>query len=216
MRYTEQDNPWLKCAVPQQNYIVAQVVKPMHGCTPGSSKQSVASASLPVLMFCTGMQTQVVVTGAGGRTGGLIVKNLLKHPDQFSSVVGTVRPKGSGQKLVADGLPESNLVELDLAAAVAAAGAGSDSNPALEAFKEALAGADTLVIATSGVPQIKYSSLIGVIAGRLVGRKSMPGFTWKQGQLPEQVGPATGVACCLCRLELVQEHTSLVVIHGHA
>lgn len=39
----------------------------------------------------------------------------------------------------------------------------------------------------SGVPQIKYSSLIGVIAGRLVGRKNMPGFSWKQGQKPEQV-----------------------------
>jgi hypothetical protein len=40
---------------------------------------------------------------------------------------------------------------------------------------------------TSGVPQIKYSSLFGVIAGRLIGRKNMPGFTWKKGELPEQV-----------------------------
>jgi hypothetical protein len=39
----------------------------------------------------------------------------------------------------------------------------------------------------SGVPQIKYSSLFGVIAGRLIGRKNMPGFTWKKGELPEQV-----------------------------
>jgi hypothetical protein len=42
-------------------------------------------------------------------------------------------------------------------------------------------------VAASGVPQIKYSSLFGVIAGRLIGRKSMPGFTWKKGELPEQV-----------------------------
>jgi hypothetical protein len=42
-------------------------------------------------------------------------------------------------------------------------------------------------VTVSGVPQIKYSSLFGVIAGRLIGRKNMPGFTWKKGELPEQV-----------------------------
>lgn len=131
---------------------------------------------------------KVVVTGAGGKTGGLIVKKLLKQPDRFTSVVGTVRSKASAGSLVTEGLPESSVVEFDLAAAVeAAVDSSGGGNPALAGFTEALQGADAVVIATSGVPQIKYSSLIGVIAGRLVGRKSMPGFTWKQGQLPEQI-----------------------------
>lgn len=88
-------------------------------------------------------------------------------------------------KLVADGLDESNIVEFDLAAAAAAS--GEPANAPAAALAEALKGADALVIATSAVPQIKLGSLFGVIAGRLVGRKSMPGFTWKQGQSPEQV-----------------------------
>ncbi|KAI8465986.1 MAG: isomerase [Monoraphidium minutum] len=138
---------------------------------------------------------KVVVTGAGGRTGGLAVKALLSQPDKFSSVYGTVRSKAAaGAKLATDlGLPEANIVEFDLAAAAAAAAgggegaAGGGGGAAAAALEVALAGADALVIATSAVPQIKYSSLIGVIAGRLVGRKSMPGFTWKQGQTPEQI-----------------------------
>eukprot|EP00882_Tetradesmus_deserticola_P002106 GHRQ01002255.1.p1 GENE.GHRQ01002255.1~~GHRQ01002255.1.p1 ORF type:complete len:282 (+),score=141.53 GHRQ01002255.1:1169-2014(+) len=125
---------------------------------------------------------KVVVTGAGGRTGGLIVKQLLETAD--NSVIGTVRSKASSSKLQFDA-EKAALVELDLAAAAAAA--GTADNAAVKDFAAALQGADALVIATSGVPQIKYLSLFGVIAGRLVGRKGMPGFTWKKGELPEQI-----------------------------
>lgn len=132
---------------------------------------------------------QVVVTGAGGRTGGLIVKKLLEEKDKFSSVTGTVRSKSSGSsKLASDGLQESSIVQFDLSAAAAAA--DDPANPAAAELAAVLRDADVLIICTSGVPQIKYASLIGVIAGRLVGRKSMPGFTWKQGQRPEQVSGA--------------------------
>lgn len=127
---------------------------------------------------------KVVVTGAGGRTGGLIIKQLLEKAD--NSVVGTVRSKASSSKLQFDA-EKASLVELDLAAAAAAAAADNADNPAVNEFAAALQGADALVIATSGVPQIKYSSLFGVIAGRLIGRKAMPGFTWKKGELPEQI-----------------------------
>eukprot|EP00882_Tetradesmus_deserticola_P001033 GHRQ01001119.1.p2 GENE.GHRQ01001119.1~~GHRQ01001119.1.p2 ORF type:complete len:282 (+),score=145.83 GHRQ01001119.1:127-972(+) len=125
---------------------------------------------------------KVVVTGAGGRTGGLIVKQLLETAD--NSVIGTVRSKASSSKLQFD-VEKAALIELDLAAAAAAA--GTADNAAVKDFAAALQGADALVIATSGVPQIKYLSLFGVIAGRLVGRKGMPDFTWKKGELPEQV-----------------------------
>jgi hypothetical protein len=133
----------------------------------------------------------VVVTGAGGRTGGLIIKQLLSDPTRFTSVIGTVRSKAAAKVA---GLPEGDVVEVDLAAAAAEAATASDvrSNAAAAGLLEALQGADALVICTSGVPQIKYASLIGVIAGRLIGRKFMPGFTWKQGQTPEQVRSAAG------------------------
>ena len=140
-----------------------------------------ALAAAPAAPSCT---LQVVVTGAGGRTGGLIVKQLLEQKDKFTTVVGTVRSKASAKL---EGLDDDHIVEFDLAAAAAAA--DDASNPAAAALAAALQGADALVIATSAVPQIKLGSLFGVIAGRLVGRKSMPGFTWKQGQAPEQVRP---------------------------
>lgn len=132
---------------------------------------------------------QVVVTGAGGRTGGLIVKQLLADKEKYSSIVATVRTKKSASQLIAAGLADDNAIEFDLAAAAAAAegGASDQPEPNTQRLEEALKGADVLIIATSAVPQIKYTSLFGVIAGRLVGRKNMPGFTWKQGQTPEKV-----------------------------
>ncbi|KAF8069509.1 hypothetical protein HT031_001625 [Scenedesmus sp. PABB004] len=130
---------------------------------------------------------KVVVTGAGGRTGGLVVQKLLEARERFD-VVATVRSRASsGAKLTAAGLPESALVEFDVAAAAAGAGAAAD-NPAASAFAAALAGADALVICTSGVPQIKYLSLIPVMLAKLTGKEGVrPQFTWKAGQRPEQV-----------------------------
>eukprot|EP00775_Hariotina_reticulata_P010885 gene10885-11039_t len=130
---------------------------------------------------------QVVVTGAAGRTGLLTIKKLLEDKEKYSHVVGTVRNKaGSGKALTAAGFPEDAIVEFDLAAAVASAEEGK-ANPSLDNLSSALKDAQVLIIATSGVPQVKYTSLLGVIAGRLVGRKSMPSFTWKKGETPEQV-----------------------------
>lgn len=86
---------------------------------------------------------QVVVTGAGGRTGGLIIKQLSLTAD--TSVVGTVRSKASSNKLQFEA-EKATLVELDLAAAVAAA--GEADNAAVKEFAAALQGADALVIAT--------------------------------------------------------------------
>jgi uncharacterized protein YbjT (DUF2867 family) len=126
------------------------------------------------------MSAQVVVTGAGGRTGKLVVKKLLEQHSTYS-VVATVRSKSSAGKLTSEGLPESNLVEFDLAAAAAAGAAPAGLTAALQ-------GADALVIATSGVPQIKPLSLIPVIWAKITGKEGVrPEFTWKQGQMPEQV-----------------------------
>lgn len=140
-----------------------------------------------------------MVTGAGGRTGGLIVKKLLEDKERIQSVKGTVRSKKAPlPKQLADaGLTEADVIEFDLAAAAEAANSSIKANTAAADLVEALPDADVLVIVTSAVPQIKYSSLIGVIAGRLVGRKSMPGFTWKQNQLPEKVSGLRSAVCAI-------------------
>lgn len=105
--------------------------------------------------------TQVVVTGASGRTGLLTIKKLLEDKEKYPSVVGTVRSKaGSGKALTAAGLPEDAILEFDLTAAVAAAEEGKANN-SLDNLEAALKDAQVLIIATSGVPQIKYASLLG-------------------------------------------------------
>lgn len=150
------------------------------------------------MLHClVGVLIQVVVTGAGGRTGALIVKKLLQDPDKYS-VVGTVRSKQTSSKAVAAaGLADINVVEFDLAAAAAAVDGGISTNTAAAGLASALQDAEALVICTSGVPQIKYSSLFGVIAGKLIGRKNMPAFTWKKGEKPEQVGTCIQSQICL-------------------
>lgn len=121
------------------------------------------------------------------------MKQLLSDKDKYSTVKATVRSKKTASALLSAGLTDEDVIEFDLAAAAAAAAEGEAASAAEGAeantarLTEALKGADVLVICTSAVPQIKYTSLIGVIAGRLVGRKNMPGFTWKQGQTPEKV-----------------------------
>jgi dihydrodipicolinate reductase len=146
------------------------------------------------------------VSGAGGRTGQLVVKKLLEQMDNFS-VVATVRSKGSAGKLTSAGLPESNLVEFDLAAAAAAA--GSTSNAAAAGLAAALQGADALVIATSGVPQIKYLSLIPVILAKITGKEGVrPEFSWKQGQNPEQVGLQASTAARARQGGITGQHSS--------
>jgi hypothetical protein len=119
------------------------------------------------------------------------VKQLLSDKDKYDTVKATVRSKKTASALLSAGLEDDDVIEFDLAAAAAAAEGAAAAAQSTEAntarLIEALKGADVLVICTSAVPQIKYSSLIGVIAGRLIGRKNMPGFTWKQGQTPEKV-----------------------------
>lgn len=128
------------------------------------------------------------MTGAGGRTGKLVIKKLLAEPEYFSPVA-TVRSKSSAGKVTSEGLPESALVEFDLAAAAAAGTAPASLTAALQ-------GADALVIATSGVPQIKPLSLIPVMWAKLTGKEGVrPEFTWKQGQMPEQVTARAGGGC---------------------
>lgn len=57
-----------------------------------------------------------------------------------------------------------------------------------DSYAKAFAGADALVLATSGVPKLKPLSLIKVFWAKLTGQQGVrPDFEWKEGQMPEQV-----------------------------
>ena len=118
------------------------------------------------------------MTGAGGRTGGLCVKELAKAGSDAFVPLPIVRSAKSAQKVeAANGLASGAARVLDIASADVAAAAA------------ALEGADALVIATSAVPEIVYWSLIPVMLKKLL-RSDNPGrpsFKWKAGQTPEQV-----------------------------
>ena len=115
---------------------------------------------------------KVVVTGAGGRTGGLIMDKLLARPGQYEAVAVVRAPK-SGKRFQGEG---AAVVTVDVAAPGAQA-----------ALQAALEGASALVIATSAVPKIKPLSIVKSVIGKIMGKQVRPEFTWKGGQTPEQV-----------------------------
>eukprot|EP00887_Chlorella_sp_A99_P000270 scaffold13.g270.t1 len=117
----------------------------------------------------------VVVTGAGGRTGSLIFKQLLAQPAQFAPH-GVVRSDKSAEALRGAGVSDAQLVVGDLL------------HEGEAVLARAMAGADALVIATSAVPKIQPLSLIPVLLAKLTGKQGVrPEFTFKDGQMPEQI-----------------------------
>lgn len=102
----------------------------------------------------------VLVTGAGGRTGGLVLEKLRSKPEQFAAR-GLVRTEESKAKL---GGGDHIFV-------------GDVTKP--ESLREAFQGIDALVITTSAVPKMKpdFDPSKG---GR-------PEFYYEEGGYPEQV-----------------------------
>ena len=144
---------------------------------------------------------QVCVTGAGGRTGSLVMKKLQERPEftargvvrsekarSSGGGVGAARRARpqiltrlsrllqSGKSLKQYGVSEEELVVGDLLA----------GGPGLLA--EALAGCDALVIATSAVPKINPFSLVKVMLAKVTGQQGVrPTFTFKADQAPELI-----------------------------
>lgn len=101
----------------------------------------------------------VLVTGATGRTGSLVVQKLQQRPEQFV-VRGFAR---SAQKIQAlFGTTDGFYV-------------GDIRDP--QTLEEAIAGCDALVILTSAIPQIKAPPAEG----------QRPEFTFPEGEMPEQI-----------------------------
>eukprot|EP00808_Paulinella_micropora_P007129 g28954.t1 len=117
---------------------------------------------------------KVLVTGASGRTGSIVFRKLLERSDQFE-VTASVRSDKSRQKLWEahkDSGKPFTIVQADIT-----------QGPT--ALVEALRGQDALVIVTSAIPKIVYSSLAKVILGKVIGKKMSPTFYYDES--PQQV-----------------------------
>lgn len=155
------------------------------------------SRSRPSAVSVSAMK--VCVTGAGGRTGKLVVKRLLEAQDanaaSVTSVVATVRGAESFLRIKSD-LPELVCAQNDVRVVDvaklgrAAAASGAESAAAVEdaELSAALQGANALVIVTSGVPQIMKRSIVWATLAKLIGKKGVrPTFRWKAGEEPKVV-----------------------------
>ncbi|KAK9843114.1 hypothetical protein WJX74_007197 [Apatococcus lobatus] len=109
--------------------------------------------------------SKVLVTGAGGKTGGSVFRKLLAQPGNFKAVA-VVRSEQSAGKLKEAGAEEGAITIVDITNEADAA-----------KLEEAMSGAHALVIATSGVPEMRGPPKEG----------QPPNFGWKGDQLPEQV-----------------------------
>lgn len=122
---------------------------------------------------------QVLVTGAGGQTGAMVVKQLLESGEAFK-VRALVRSEQSGAAL-------TEKLGQDLAKGLEIVRGDIMQEETLEpAFK----GVESVVVVTSAMPQLDKLSLVKVIFCKLftfglVSRK--PEFYFHEGQSPEQV-----------------------------
>jgi len=122
---------------------------------------------------------RVVVTGAGGQTGGILVRKLLERGSEAFIARAVVRSDASEAKLkesLGDKAEKLEIVKADI------------TKP--DTLSDAFKGMDALVIVTSGMPRLDKSSLVGVILTKIftlgmVSKK--PSFFFDEGQGPEQV-----------------------------
>jgi hypothetical protein len=117
----------------------------------------------------------VLVTGAGGRTGSLVMKKLLERDDYDAR--GIVRSDKSAKQLKGWGATDDQIFMGDIL---------SENGDAV--LQKAIQGCDALVIATSAVPKIKPFSLVKVMWAKITKQEGVrPEFTFKADQMPEQI-----------------------------
>lgn len=141
-----------------------------------SGKASLLTKRQAVAMSAsTSDKKNVVITGAGGRTGQLVMKKLLQHSTYHP--IGVVRSEKSAAKLKQYGASDEQIVICDII---------EENGQAT--LDKAMVNADKLVICTSAVPEIIKLSLIPVILAKIFKREGVrPKFTFKNDQYPEQV-----------------------------
>jgi len=114
----------------------------------------------------------ILVTGAGGRTGSIVVEKLVRSGRY--TVRALVHSEKSKDALLnrIEMLNPKNVMVADITSK--------------DALTKAFAGASAVIVVTSAVPKLKPLSLIPFLLGKLLGKKWKLKFTWKGGK-PEQV-----------------------------
>lgn len=146
----------------------------------GSSRSKILKALLLGLCFCAAcwrapavaFAKTILVTGAGGRTGSLVVGELLDADYQVRALVHSEKSK----KKLLEAYPKLSAVNIVVA---------DIQNKS--SLKGAFAGCSAAVVATSAVPKLKAWSLLPFLLKKLIGKKGKLRFSWKGDGKPEQV-----------------------------
>jgi len=132
----------------------------------------------------------VLVTGAGGQTGSIVVRKLLERaaasPGDFALIRCLVRSEASEESLRSKLGETKGLIVSSPALFEVVIGDVTDAKSLEAAFK----GIDHVVLATSAMPRISKLSLACVIGVKLLSfslASMKPSFWYDDGQNPEQV-----------------------------
>lgn len=118
--------------------------------------------------------TKVIVSGAAGRTGSLVLKKLLLR-EEFTPI-GIIRTTKSGKKLTKEmNLSKDQLLEADV----------TNVDALEEAIKKS--GAEKFIMCTSAVPKIKIWSLIKSLFFKLFRKTVRPEFYFPKNLDPYNV-----------------------------
>lgn len=144
---------------------------------PAMARRSLPLLALTLLALFLGPSAlsfakTVVVTGAGGRTGILVVGELL---DKGYEVRALVHSKKSKEALLSKykALPADRIYVADI----------QDK----ASLQKAFAGCAAAIVATSAVPKLKVWSLLPFMVKKLFGKKGKLRFSWKGDGKPEKV-----------------------------
>eukprot|EP01036_Dinobryon_divergens_P031308 gene31308-40680_t len=136
---------------------------------------SLCSIYLPTIIYGATLPNRVIVTGAAGRTGSLVLKKLLEKPTLFSPF-GIVRTEKSAKKLQKQlkSTPSETIVS-DV----------TNSAALEETFLKYKA--QTVILCTSAVPKIKIFSLLKVLILKLFRIAARPEFYFLKNGDPYNV-----------------------------